>query len=106
MLGFALAPSKALACGTKAEKSCCQKDNSSKNPNTNNCCKKDLGDCGGKCGNESCHCPISHVSFIVPSFQDPTNYSYLVSSKKQKFSFIETNSSSGFYSIWAPPNIG
>lgn len=110
ILGFFLTPSMTFACGSKTEKSCCEKKISKKS-DTKDCCKKnkqepnDKDDCGGKCGSKSCHCPAFHFSIITSFSQENSNNTFSLSEEKQKISYLETYLSSGFYSIWTPPNI-
>ncbi len=111
ILGFALTPSVTFACGSKTEKSCYKKETSKKS-DTQDCCKKanqhatDKDDCGGKCGDKSCHCPAFPFSLITSLLHENANKNFGFLDEKQKFSHIETYLSSGFYSIWTPPNIG
>jgi len=112
MLGFFLTPTLTYACGkshTKTEKSCCDKKTSQ--TDKKDCCKnksshnqKDNDNCGGKCGNSSCHCPPISFGF-VPTLSEP-KYSVLVVSKRQFFFYTNPYLSSGFHSIWQPPKIG
>lgn len=112
MLGFFLTPTLTYACGkshTQTEKSCCDKKTSQ--TDKKDCCKnksshnqKDNDNCGGKCGNSSCHCPPISFGF-VPTLSEP-KYSVLVVSKRQFFFYTNPYLSSGFHSIWQPPKIG
>lgn len=111
MLGFFLTPMLTFACGkshTKTEKSCCDKKTSQ--TDKKDCCKnksshneKDNDDCGGKCGNSSCHCPTISFGF-VPTLSEH-KYNVLVVSKRQFFLYTNTYLSSGFHFIWQPPKI-
>lgn len=110
MLGLTLMPNQTFACGSNAKKSCCKKEYSEKSADKD-CCKKekqnsnDKGDCSGKCGDKSCNCSISNFSLVLPFFQDDKNNNFNFSSEKQMPSYLEADISSGFYSIWTPPNI-
>ena len=113
ILGFALTPSVAMACGSKSEKCCCCKKEKSEPKHTKkqSCCKKDQShsedksDCGGNCGDKSCKCPTSNFSLILPVLFEISYTNFDFSTEKQKFFPTETHLSSGFYSIWTPPNI-
>jgi hypothetical protein len=111
VFGFALTPNITFACGTKSEKSCCKK-NTSKKQSKKDCCKKsknhsnEKDDCGGKCGNKSCQCPAPNLALTIPTFFEISNKNYDFSDEKQKFHHFQIFLSSGFYSIWTPPNIG
>lgn len=111
-LGFFATPTLTYACGTsstKAENSCCKKEKEEKS-NKKDCCKKhkskkDIG-CDGKCNNSTCNCTTIPFAFNLPfttTFNVKIN---IAESKKLKFYHNETYLSSGFYSIWTPPNIG
>ncbi len=114
-LGFLATPMQTYACGTnseKAEKSCCKKEKTNKTEKKD-CCKnhnskehKNDDGCGGKCNHSSCSCPTFNFAFALPFVAEITNNNFAISSKKQKFFHNETYLSSGFLSIWTPPNIG
>ncbi len=112
ILGIVWIPSIAFACGSASEKSCCKKDKSVKDldKKIKDCCKKDKKhpndkeDCGGKCGKTSCHCPLLHPSLLLPSIPEISYKNFVSLLEKQKFSYIKTYLSLGFYSIWIPPN--
>lgn len=116
IFGFALAPTVIFSCSSKGDNSCCKKEtsgwHSAEKMESRACCKKgkqhsnDQDGCGGKRGDKSCQCPSFHVSLIPSFFQENTNQSFDFSDAEQKFSDVETCLSSGFYSIWTPPNIG
>ena len=122
VLGFALTPSVAMACGSKSEKCCCckkgvsgghsTKKSETKHPKKQSCCEKaqsdseDKGDCGGNCGDKSCKCPTSNVSSALLFLLEISYVNFDFSTEKQKSVHTETHLSSGFYSIWSPPNIG
>jgi len=111
VLGFALIPRISHACSSSSEKSCCKKENSEKSI-AQGCCKKEKqhsngnDNCGGTCGDKSCHCLAFHFSIMISIFQEGANNSVDFLHEKQIFSHLEINLSSGFYSIWTPPNIG
>ena len=112
ILGCALLPSTALACGAGSEK-CCGKDQTAQKSDTKNCCKKNnqskgKDECGGKCGGKSCQCQCQISSFsLMSSFGfEISSFAFDFSDEKQKFCHVATYLSSGFYSIWTPPNIG
>lgn len=114
-LGFFATPTLTYACGTKTdktEKSCCEKDKSDK-INKKDCCKnhksknsKNDDGCGGKCKNKYCNCPVVHYAFNLPFSTEIKTKTCFAESKKAKSYYNETYLSSGFYSIWTPPNIG
>ena len=106
VLGFSIMPNIVSACGSETEETCCKKEN------TSDCCKKDNSDsneeddCGGNCGDKSCYCPTIHFNFITSIFQININKIFAFFEEKQQLTPTETYISSGFYSIWSPPNIG
>ncbi len=124
-LGFLATPTQTYACGSNSEKveksceesPCCKKVKTNKTEKKD-CCKKHTSNkshsdkhqnhdsCGGKCGHSSCHCPTFNFVFTLPFIAEITNNNFAISSKKQKFYHNETYLSSGFLSIWTPPNIG
>lgn len=111
-IGFFATPTLTYACGTNTnntEKSCCKKDKSNKTEKKD-CCKnhksKNDGDCGGNCKHPSCSCPVVHYAFNLPFSTELKTKPFFAESKKLKFYDKETYLSSGFYSIWTPPNIG
>ena len=110
IIGFNLKPNETNACGSKADISCCKKKNQ-KNADTKEQCKNNKqhsnnnDDCGGKCGDKSCHCPVVNMSFTLPVIFEISKNNLNFSIKNLKFYHINFNLSSGFYSIWTPPNI-
>ncbi len=110
MLGLFL-PTSTYACGTKAEKSCCKKEKSSKSEKKDCCNGKHSKDknksCGGKCGHSNCTSSTS-VNFSIITFYEINfkNNSFDFSSEKSKFHYPKTTISSGFGSIILPPFIG
>ena len=109
IFGFALIPNTATACVVKTEKSCCKKEKT--DASEKDCCKKsdahskDKADCSGKCGEKSCLPSNFHFSVLTTIYQENNFELFNSSAQKQKFSCIKTDLSSGFYSIWTPPNI-
>lgn len=111
VLGLFLTPSLSYACEMKSEKSCCNKELSSKG-DKKNCCKKDNdsknkthdGGCNGKCGHSNC--TTSTVQFSLAFFEIKfKNDNFAFSEKKQNYILSESNISAGFYSIWLIPKI-
>jgi len=101
ILSFFATPTLTYACGTKTnktEKSCC-KNHKTKND------KNDDG-CVEKCKHPSCSCPVVNFAFNLPSSTELKTKTRFTKSKKVKSYYNETYLSSGFYSIWTPPNIG
>lgn len=114
-IGFLATPTLTYACGTKTtktEKSCCKKAKNEKDTKKN-CCKKsnpkgdkDNNGCDGKCNHSDCSCPTTHFAFSLPFWAELRAKTYFAENKKTKNYYNETYLSSGFYSIWTPPNIG
>jgi hypothetical protein len=119
--GFLLIPSIVAACGsscgkektTKTEaKDCCDsKKQSQQKATEKGCCdssehdKKDDG-CGGKCKHPSCNCIAPVLNIVLTSFLElKAHNNFDFSNEKQRFTFEESTTSSGFYYIWTPPNI-
>lgn len=111
-LGFFLIPSVTFACEMKSNKSCCNKEMSSKD-NSKDCCKKNKdsksknhdGNCNGKCGHNNC--TTSSVHFNLAFFEikiKNTNFDF--SEIEQNYIHSETTISSGFTSLWLIPKIG
>lgn len=115
MLGVALTPADTYACGSNSGKSCCKKENveshSKKKSEAKSCCSKgskgdkDNESCGGKCGDKSCQCPVFQNSSLTPFFHSFDIKNHVFPTDKHNLSYLETYISSGFYSIWTPPNI-
>lgn len=109
MLGFFL-PTSVYACGTETEKSCCKGEASSKTEKKDCCNGKHSKDnnngCSGKCGHSNCTTSTS-INLSIISLNEILfkNNNFDFSTEKQKFYHSETLISSGFYSIWTPPNI-
>jgi len=120
VLGFLLAPITTYACGkssNKIEQHCSSKKKSHKHSADHktvhkddlgckeNPCDKHKGDCDGKCGHSSCHCVTFHPgSLFIPQYID-TEYKAFSVEREQKFSYTQAHISSGFHSIWLPPDI-
>ncbi len=111
ILGFAVAPSVAVACGSGSEKCCCTSKTAQK-ADAKDCCKKNANqpkekdDCGGKCSDKSCHCPTVSYSLMSAFYFEMSHFSFHFSGEKHNFCRLEIYPSAGFYSIWTPPNIG
>lgn len=107
--GFFLSPSISFACGTKTEKSCCKKENSSKTEKKDCCSGKHSKDknnsCGGKCGHSNCTTSTTNFSLISFYEIEFKNDSFDFSEEKSKFHHSEIFISSGFTSVWLPPKI-
>ena len=109
--GFWL-PNKSRACGTNATKtqtSCCNKQTNDNNQN--DCCKNQTPEtnnngCNGKCDNNSCQCQTISFAFNLPFFVTINFENRFATSEKLKFYDTQTQTSSGFYFILVPPNIG
>ena len=111
IFGFSMIPSVAAACSVTMEKSCCKKEKSN-SLDERECCKKSEAhssnknaDCNGKCGEKSCLPSTFHFSVLTAVYQENDYKLFNSSAQKQKFSSIKADLSSGFYSIWTPPNI-
>lgn len=111
MLGIFMMPTLTYACETKAEKSCCKKESTTKTEKAA-CCKKDNPSkdkkedgCGGKCTHTSCNCPVSHCSLTLVLLDEIKPKSFYFENEKQKFHDVETFLSSGFHSLWLIPKI-
>lgn len=110
-LGFFFSPTLSYACGTKAEKSCCKKEITSKTEKKDCCNNKHSKDkdksCGGKCGHSNCTSSTSINFSIISSYEiNFKNNSFNFSKEKSKFYHSKTFISSGFTSIWLIPKIG
>ncbi|TDD97077.1 hypothetical protein [Flavobacterium cellulosilyticum] len=109
-LGFFLMPAITMACEMKSEKSCCNKEMSSKD-NSKDCCKKSKdstknhdGNCNGKCGHNNC--TTSSVPFNLAFYElKIKNNNFDFSENKQNYFHSEASISSGFSSLWLIPKI-
>ena len=117
MLGFFMTPSVAFACGTKAEKSCCKKESSSKK-DKKECCKKEKtsschstssknksekNNCGDDCN--KCHsCSVHFVmNYLTPEFNSVLKPHF--SDKKSNPDYSNPYFSFSFQNIWKTPKI-
>ncbi len=108
-IGFFIVPTSNYACEIKTEKSCCKKENTQNTKkdccNDNNSKDKD-NSCGGKCGHSNCTSTspvnLSIISYFDIEFKN-INIDYYT--KKSNFYYTKTFISSGFTSVWLPPNI-
>lgn len=102
-------PTVNYACGTKTQKSCCEKVKT-ETLEKNKCCNSkrsnDNNSCGGKCGHSNCT-SSSFVNFsIVCSYELNIKGTFFdFSTEKSNFYHVKTITSSGFYSIWGIPKI-
>ena len=109
VFGFALIPNLATACSVKTEKSCCKTEKT--NSVEKDCCKKSdvhsnkKTDCSGKCGGDSCLPSASHVSVLSAIYPENTYAIFNFAAEKQSFAIVTAEPTSGFYSIWTPPNL-
>lgn len=131
LFGLAITPNYTFACGSNSAKSCCATKKSSKGINKKLCCSNKVADvakekpccnkinkkstdsatckgkcggsCGGKCGNKSCKCSV--INLVAAYFKESATNFNKISLRQQVFPPIESDLSSGFYSIWTPPNI-
>ena len=108
MFGIFL-PTSSYACGSKTQKSCCKKELLSKDEKKDCCNNKDSKgknkSCGGKCGNYNCTNTSITFSIIASNEIFFKNNSIAFSTQKPKFYLTETFISSGFSSVWLPPEI-
>ena len=111
VFGFLLVPMYNYACNSKVEKSCCEKQLAAKSEQKKCCDSKKASDqesnsCGGKCGHSNCTSAssvnLSLISYFDIEFKN-TNIAFYA--KKSNFYYIKTFISSGFTSVWLPPNI-
>lgn len=105
-LSYACAPKSAIAA-----KSCCKKNNSSKK-DKKDCCKnhksknQKSGDgCEQKCNQKSCCCPSPQFSHALSFSTEIETKTCFVESNKPKWYHKDNYLSSGYYSVWTPPNI-
>ena len=114
ILGFISKPVDVFACGThskklenNAVKSCCSKkskcccaESSKKEEN-----KKEK-DCEGKCGKVSCRVQLTNFVPNAPISMLLMEESKAFDIHTNNFQYQEITISTGFFSIWTPPNIG
>lgn len=112
ILGFLLIPRvDAVACG--GNKECCKKEVKTTKYHKNGCGdsskkqhEKDSKkhDCGGKCGDTACHCPVS-VHFAVSNFINITLPKSIIITSITDWHFLDENRQSVYLSLWLPPKI-
>jgi hypothetical protein len=108
--GFFLVPKLSYSCVSKpvVKTSCSQQGKNCAKDKT--CCgdhhsKKDSNDnCGGNCPHNSCHCPASNLTIVLPHKQGIDYGDY--GAEKQTYYSPGFVLSQGFHSIWLPPKIG
>jgi len=114
ILGFFCKPVEVFACGThskklesNAVKSCCSKkskcccaESSKKEEN-----KKEK-ECEGKCGKVSCRVQLTNFVPNAPISMLLMEESKAFDIDTNNFQYQEITISTGFFSIWTPPNIG
>lgn len=110
-LGFFMSPSVTLACGIKAEKSCCKKESSSKTEQKD-CCKKEKKSnesshdgCNGACKSITCGSTAIHLGLTSLYNTELNKQIFSFSTEKQNYYYSEIFISSHFRSIWLPPKI-
>jgi len=104
-LGAFLMPNASFACGTT-----CKKEKMEKQAMKDHCKKEKSSEkqngCGGKCKGQNCQTSVPSFNLLLPNeFDFKINCCNFIN-KKDIFIFHEICISSGFYSIWTPPNIG
>lgn len=109
-IGFVMLPAPNYACGTKTQKSCCEKvktENLDKKKCCNNKSSNDTeNSCGGKCGHSNCTSSTSLNFTVIGSHEfNIKDILFDFSTEKLKFYHLKTITSSGFYSIWGIPKI-
>lgn len=118
-IGFFMIPSISFACGSGCGNKKSTKTESAESSDTKKvskssekkCCdtsksSKQNDGCKGKCKHPTCHCITPVLNIVLTPFSDlklKNNFDF--SNKKKSFTFEESNTSSGFYYIWTPPNI-
>ena len=109
---FFIMPVEVYACETsnvKVEKSCCKKNKSVKKIEKDCCNKKSINqekNCRGKCGHSNCVSSTTNYSLVPSIYFELNTINFVCQIERQKFYFLKNHISSGFYSIWSPPNIG
>ncbi len=121
VFGGFLLPKQAFACKKKTEtieveKSCCKKtlkEKSKESPENNTtekktCCEKTLKSikksaCKGECNDCCCDNTCSNAALMLPFATETEKLSFFIIPSN----YFETKSylSTGFISIWTPPNI-
>lgn len=114
MLGFIAKPFEVYACGTDSKKlesnvnkGCCSKkskyccaESSKKEEN-----KKEK-DCEGKCSKISCRVQVNNYVPNASICMQLIKESKAFDIQTNNFQYQEITISTGFFSIWSPPNIG
>lgn len=111
-VGFFLMPTLSVACEMKSNKSCCNKEMSSKD-SKKDCCKKNKdskntnhdGSCDGKCGHTNCITSTVHFNFAFFDIKFKNN-NFELAENEQNFIHSDAIVSSGFSSLWLIPKIG
>lgn len=119
--GFFMIPNAIFACNSHvqtsasntelSEKEGCAKGFDSKTTKRSCCDKKSATDksdngCKGKCGHGSCTVSIIQFALISPLTNDLSVAKDFYFSNKINFTYLKTDISSGFYSLWLIPKIG
>lgn len=97
------AQSPDTSCCTKkiSAKDCCKTKKNSKKP----CHKSEKSSCEGNC--PKCHmCSVSFVFFGINPSDKKADEIKLISSTKEKFTYLTPEFSSANPKIWQPPKIG
>jgi hypothetical protein len=104
ILGFFLIPSvDAVACG--GNKECCKKEIKTSKAEKKDCCNSSKKhDCGGKCGDSACNCPVS-VHIALSSFTNITLPKSTIFTSEIDWHFLDGNRQSVYLSLWLPPKI-
>lgn len=107
-LCFLLAPMFKYAGANNLVVSCC---NTNLKSDKKDCCQndkdsKETSGCNGKCKSAGCSTSVASINIILLNTADYSVVNFFRTSKKVTFAFNETHISSGFHSIWTPPNIG
>ena len=110
IVGFAIKPSVGFACASKSEKVCVKDASSSRLLSDIGCENHDRfthekKECKGKCCEKSCGCITFHTSIVI-IFAKQADQRYIGESiDTYKNNELAAYPSSGFYSIWIPPNL-
>lgn len=107
MLLLAVPTSAALACGNNAETEKTEETSSCQQAKKG-CCgnnQDESEDCGGACGNDACHCP---VSINIPLFLNDLTSSIQVDFNRvnSMCTYVLHLPKAVYLSIWLPPKIG
>ena len=117
--GFFMNSNAIFACNSHSNKEIlanhrmedgCNKESTSKT-SKHNCCdkkstnEKDTG-CKGKCGHGNCTVSVVQFALMQPFINDYSVEKYFPLSNKINFSYLKTNISLGFYSLWLIHKIG